>query len=42
MPLVLTLLQRWVLRERKVSRRRMRLYQSAVVESAVVEKGGRS
>jgi multiple sugar transport system permease protein len=39
---VLTLLQRWVLRERKVSRRRMRLYQSAVVESAVVEKGGRS
>lgn len=44
---VLTLLQRWVLRERKVSRRRMRLYQSAVVqsavvESAVIEKGGRS
>lgn len=39
---VLTLLQRWVLRERKVSHRRMRLYQSAVVESAVVEKGGRS
>lgn len=36
---VFTVLQQWVLRERKISRRRMRAYQPAVSAAAIIETG---